>query len=66
MQQVRLLDVRLAQLQFDAIAGEKMTYYRHAGLWYLVNKGLSVRDKIQIIETDLKSKAWANIFYQES
>ena len=57
MQQVRLLGVRSAQLQFDAIAKEKLTCYRHAGLWYLVNKGLSVRDKVQIVETNLGSKA---------
>ena len=65
-QQVRLLSVRLAQLQFNAIAREKLTCCRHAGLWYLVNEGLSVRDKVQIVETDLGSKAWANMFCQES
>ena len=66
MQQVRLPGVRSAQLQFDAIAREKLTRCRHAGLWYLVNEGLSVRDKVQIVETDLGSKAWANMFRQES
>ena len=62
-QQVRLLGVRLARLQFDAIAREKLTRCRHTGLWYLVNEGLSVRDKVQIVETDLGSKAWANMFH---
>ena len=65
-QQVRLPAVRLAQLQFDAIAREKLTYYYHAGLWYLVNEELSIWDKVQIVETDLGSKAWTNIFCQES
>ena len=66
MQQVWFPGIRLAQLQFDAIAKEKLTYCRYAGLWYLVNKGLSVWDKVQIIETDLGSKAWANMFCQKS
>ena len=65
-QRVRLPGVRSAQLQFDAIAREKLTRCRHTGLWYLVNEGLSVWDKVQIIETDLGSKAWANMFCQES
>ena len=65
MQQIRLLGVRSAQLQFDVIAREKLTCCRHAGLWYLVNEGLSVRDKVQIVETDLGSKAWANMFCRE-
>ena len=65
-QRVRLPDVRLARLQFDAIARKKLICYRYAGFWYLVNKELSVRDKIQIIKTNLGSKAWANIFCQES
>ena len=65
-QQVWLPGVRSAQLQFDAIAREKLTCCRHVGLWYLVSKGLSIRDKVQIVETDLGSKAWANMFRQES
>ena len=65
-QRVRLPGVRSARLQFDAIAREKLTRCRHAGFWYLVNKGLSVRNKVQIVETDLRFKAWANIFRQES
>ena len=65
-QRVRLPGVRSARLQFDAIAREKLTRCRHAGLWYLVNKGLSVRDKVQIVETDLGSKAWANMFRRKS
>ena len=56
-QQVRFPSVRSARLQFNAIAKEKLTHCRHASLWYLVNKGLSVRNKIQIVETDLGSKA---------
>ena len=56
-QQVRLPGVKSARLQFNAIAREKLTRCRHAGLWYLVNEGLSVRDKVQIVETDLGSKA---------
>ena len=66
MQQVQFPGVRLAQLQFDAIVREKLTCYRHANLWYLVNKGLSIQDKIQIVETDLGSKAWANMFCRKS
>ena len=65
-QQVRLPGVRSARLQFDAIAREKLTRCRHAGLWYLVNEGLSVRDKVQIVETNLGSKAWTNMFCRES
>ena len=65
-QRVRLPGVRLARLQFDAIAREKLTRCRHAGLWYLVNEGLSVQDKVQIVETDLGSKVWANMFRRES
>ena len=64
--QVRLPGVKSARLQFDAIAREKLTCYRHTGLWYLVNEGLSIRDKVQIVKTDLGSKAWANIFCRES
>ena len=66
MQQVQLPDVRSTQLQFNAIARGKLTCCHHASLWYLVNKGLSVWNKVQIIETDLGSKAWANMFRQES
>ena len=65
-QQVRLPGVRLAWLQFDVIASKKLICCRYAGLWYLVNEGLSIRDKVQIVETDLGSKAWVNIFCQES
>ena len=64
-QRVRLPGVRSARLQFDAIAREKLTCCRHAGLWYLVNKELSVRDKVQIVETDQGSKAWANMLCQK-
>ena len=65
-QQVRLPGARSAQLQFNAIARKKLTYCRHAGLQYLVNEGFSVRDKVQIVETDLESKAWVNMFCRES
>ena len=65
-QQVRLPGVRSAQLQFNVIAREKLTCCRHAGLWYLVHEGLNVRDKVQIVEIDLRSKAWANMFCQKS
>ena len=56
-QQVRLPDIRSAQLQFNAIGGEKFTRCRHMGLGYLVNKRLSVRDKVQIVKTGLRCKA---------
>ena len=65
-QQIRLPGIRLAQLQYDAIARKKLTHCHYAGLWYLVNKGLRIRDKVKIIETDLGSKAWANIFCRKS
>ena len=65
-QQVRLPGVRSARLQFDAIVREKLTRCCHVGLGYLVNEGLSIRDKVQIVETDLGFKAWANMFCQES
>ena len=61
-QRVQLPSIRLTRLQFNAIVREKLTFCRHASLWYLVNKRLSVRNKVQIIETDLGSKAWANMF----
>ena len=42
MQQIRLPGIRSAQLQFNATAREKLTYCRHAGLWYLVDMGLNI------------------------
>ena len=37
-QQVWLSGIRSAQLQFNAIAREKLTCCHHAGFWYLVNE----------------------------
>ena len=63
-QQIRLPGVRSAQLQFNAIAREKLICCRHTGLWYLVNEKLSIQDKVQIIETNLGSKAWQIYFVE--
>ena len=65
-QQIRLPGVRLARLQFNAIAREKLTHCSHTGLWYIVNEGLNIWNKVQIVETDLGSKVWANMFRQKS
>ena len=55
MQQVRLPGVKLARLEFDAIAKKKLTYCYYAGFWYPVNKEFNIRDKVQIVEIDLRS-----------
>ena len=57
IQQIWLFGIKLAQLQFNAIGKEKLICCHHAGLWYLMNERLSVWDKVQIVETDLGSKA---------
>ena len=65
IQQIRLLNIRSTQLEFNTIARKKLIYSHYTGLYYLINKELSIQNKIQIVEIDLESKIWTNIFYQK-